>query len=423
MFIFMLAPLLGYILYLIANQIEKYTKLNKFILYIIFGFILGVSGLNIINQPAFSKPLDLYITLIALTVLMFLAGIALDLEQFKKSGIKLVLLGFVPIYIEAFIVSVITYFGYGVIVGSYIPYIYVFLLSLILAPTQLTIILPSLMRRLSKNKSSENNLELSFFNVLAVEGLATFPGILIICSILPQLNSSNGNVDVFGIIFKVILIIIGLIIMCALMFAISYMFGKLTKHKSEQIATLKGSIIYFIISVIIIIAFTLMSGPYKAVGVMFALVFAIGVKLQISEEATQKIQQINALFYNNSAVPIIFTVIGGKMLLSTLFNPKIVFFGAMFYLLAVVVRNIIVNIYLSKINYNKGERKYLSLSVLAKASGGVNIIPLIAIFSVKTSEVLSYLAIIELVIGLMVYGNIISRVEDKWLDHNMLEDE
>lgn len=135
--------------------------------------------------------------------------------------------------------------------------------------------------------------------------MATFPGILIICSILPQLNSSNGDVDVLGIIIKVILIIIGLIIMCALMFAISYLFGRLTKHKSEQISTLKGSIIYFIISVMIIIAFTLLSGPYKAVGVMFALVFAIGVKLQISEEATQKIQQINALFYNNSAVPII----------------------------------------------------------------------------------------------------------------------
>lgn len=116
-------------MYLIANQIEKYTKLNKFILYIIFGFILGVSGLNIINQPAFSKPLDLYITLIVLTVLMFLAGIALDLEQFKKSGIKLILLGFVPIYIEAFIVSVITYFGYGLITGTYIPYIYIYMFS------------------------------------------------------------------------------------------------------------------------------------------------------------------------------------------------------------------------------------------------------------------------------------------------------
>lgn len=134
----------------------------------------------------------------------------------------------------------------------------------------------------------------------------------------------------------------------------------------------------------------------------------------------KKCQHITDEIFMKHCAPIIFLSVGASIELSKLLSLNLVIVAAIFYGISVLLKNIVMRIYLKKQGFTAGEMNYIGFSYLAKGVGAINVVgvltAIVASTQLETDVLLSYIAIIEILISFVIYTSFIKKYENKWLD-------
>lgn len=410
---------IAYIVYNVSMFLKSKTKIPEYIIYLIIGILLGKSGfLNIFGSEFLAEPMSEFNEMISLVVLMLGASLALNFAQIKKSGKVVSFLSIIPLYAESFIMGIILFFLLKVIpLGFDVNIFETILIGVLLGPTQPAVIMPHIIKLVKNEKKTKNNVDGTFLLSSILENFTGIPLIFTLAAILLTLATAKGDISVSSITLTSLLVIFVIIILAIVVFFIGKIFIKLTNNTLLNKADKKSQYLgYSLLTIVIAVAVVYISGPLAALSILSGLMFGLGMNNSMSLEKKQKIQHIIEHIFNVFCAPTIFLAVGGEIVLSEILSLNVILIGVIFYFVSVVIKSLITKYYLSKKGFTKAEIDYVKTSYLAKGVGAINVVGVVAALfaptSYQTATLLTYIAIIEIMISFPLYNIFIKKVQE-----------
>ncbi|SFC69086.1 cation:proton antiporter [Bacillus sp. UNCCL81] len=276
MLIFQLAIIL--IASKIAGDISVRLKQPSVLGKLLIGIILGPTLLGLINDTDILKE----ISQIGVILLMFIAGLETDIEEFKRTGIASTLVG---------IGGIIVPFGVGYLIGMFIHLttIQSSFLGLLLSATSVSISV-QVLKEMNKLKTREG---------ATVMGAAVIDDILVIIALafLLSLAGESGDVNLGKIILKKVLFFVFAIIIG----------WKVVPFLLRKFSTLR--VTETVISSALIICFLYAYfAEYTGVAAIIGAYIA-GVAISVTEFKHEVFEKVETISYS-LFVPVFFTSIG-----------------------------------------------------------------------------------------------------------------
>ncbi len=325
--------------YIVGILFDK-IRLPKLLGYLLVGLIIGnfFSFDHLITTSTVRV-----VTSFALSIILLKAGLGIEKAIIKKIGIRVLLLGTIPNFIEALVLTTISY--YFLSFGIYEAFMFGFIVSAV-SPA---VVIPSMTKLMDEGYDKEvTTLNLAATSFDDVVSLTMF-------SIFLALYLGNGNTTSL-ILLAPLNIILGAIIGGI----VGYALGKLLKHTSS----LKWQIIQFI--VVIGLAISLKEyGHYLYIIEMIAIM-TLGYYLNDSnKEVGIYIKKYTNTVWTYAQVLLFFTI-GFLADLSIIGDYLIIGIGII--MLGLVGRTIGVIIALYKSDFNSNQKAFSIIGNIPKAT-------------------------------------------------------
>jgi solute carrier family 9B (sodium/hydrogen exchanger), member 1/2 len=320
-------------------------KLPSLIGMLLAGLILGPFFLDLIDESILNVSLEL--RQIALIVILFRAGLSLDLERLKTIGRPAVLLSFLPATIEVIAITLIAPIFFD------ISYIDAAIMGTIVAAVSPAVIVPRMILFIEKKKTKQS---LAPELVLAGASIDDVYVIVLFTSLIALAQS--GRLEVSNFLNLPLKIVLGIIIGGTLGFLLSYFFKKV--HIRDTI------------KVLIIFAFSFLFVYLEEINTFFITfsgllaILSMGIVIYktypvLANRLKQRFEKLWVI-----AEIVLFVLVGALIDLSVL--SKVGLFAVLLILLALAFRVISVFIALIKTKFNPKEKLFTAISYIPKAT-------------------------------------------------------
>lgn len=415
--------IIAFLVHKVSMFISSKTKIPEYLLYLLIGILLGKSGfVNVFGSEFLTEPMSEFNEIVSLVVLMLGASLTLNFDLIKKSGKLVSFLSVVPLYIESFVMGAVLYFILQIVpLGFEVNIFETILVAVLLGPVQPAVIMPHIIKLVKGKEKTKNNVDSTFLLSSILENFTGIPLIFTLAAILLALANTKGAVSVGSIATTSLIVIVVIIIFAIVVFFLGKLFIKITNNTLlEKCETNNQYIAYGLLSVLVAVLIVKLSGPLAALSILAGLMFGMGMNNSMRPEKRAKIQHIAEEMFNIFCAPLIFLAVGGEIVLSEIFSVKVLVVGISFFFISIVVKSLVTTLYLNKKGFTKAEIKYIKVSYLAKGVGAINVVGvLIAMFaatSYHTSTLLTYIAIIEILISFPLYNMLIKKAQENIFD-------
>ncbi len=335
----LLIQVLGILLLgLTVIKIFKKIKIPSIITLIFMGLIIGESGLNLVVEVLEKK--TIFINL-ALTIILFKAGLGIEEKELKKAGRPAILLGFIPCILEGTIIALISYYLIG------FPLVEAFAFGFIIAAVSPAILVPLMVDL--KTRTYRFNKHIPIMN-LAAGSIDDVVAITIFSIVMSIYTGTNGN------IFFMFLSIPVAIILALL---IAKWVANLIVCQEKNINS------YMLIVFIIGIGFLLM---YYGITIFSPLILMLGLGYFINHGSidmkTKLEPKVNVSWEYIKII--LFVIIGAQVDIKIAQNYLVI--GLSLVTVGLLFRFIGVYLSLIKTQYTKKEKCYVMLCNIPKAT-------------------------------------------------------
>ncbi len=190
------------------SYIAKVVKLPSLIGFLIAGIVLGPAVLNLIDESILEISMDL--RKIALIIILFRAGLTLNLESLKQIGKVSILLSFIPAMLEIVVITIIANLFLGFSIQTAL------LLGTVIAAASPAVIVPKMIELINEKKGRGGLLPKMIMTSAAVEDVI----VIILFATVLEINIS-GSADIIMLLLLPLQIILGGLIGYAMGYFIS----------------------------------------------------------------------------------------------------------------------------------------------------------------------------------------------------------
>lgn len=419
------------ICFFIINKISKYVKLEKQILFLILGIIIGLilkkTGYESLNN-VFPKISQYNMT--ALMFMFFCAGFTINVGLLKKSGSLTAKMFSIPTYFETIIMSV---FIFSIIkfipsVGYKLGFLEALIIAAIFSTSSPANIIPICSSMISEGYTDKNNIPSTIILASIVDGFVTFPVVFASIFILVMQNSGADIslkkilIIILGSIFAIaIALILGIIIGRLIVTIASFPFKKLSVDKQAKYKNYLVILLAFALSIGITALLKNIDSLKTAISI-FGILIMCGIgasinyfdKTGVNDIIRNDGNKLFALF----GMPVIFAYVGSGIDLHSLFNIKQLLFFATITFVAVYLKGLAAKFVLRDKKYTKGERKFASLCYIPKGMSLINFTVLFGVILSKDSPFIIFttmLGTISVILTMSIGLPLISRSKGKHL--------
>ena len=420
--------------FLIISKLGKHIKLEKQILFLILGIIIGI----ILNKTGYESldnifPNISHYNMTALMFMFFCAGFTINVKLLKKSGSLTAKLFSIPTYFEAILMSIIIFELVKMIpsVGYTLGFLEALIIAAIFSTSSPANIIPICSSMIKEGYTDKNNIPGTIILSSIVDGFVIFPIIFAPIFILAAQNAGT-NIT----FYKIILIVLGSIIAIAVSLLLGIIIGRFIiatssfifkKFSSDKQPKYKD---YFII----LLAFALSIGitsllqnipSLKTAISVFGILIMCGIGASINHYDQTGVKDIIKKDGNNLfalfGMPIIFIYVGTGININSLLNIKqLIFFTAITFT-AVYIKGLAAKFVLRNPKYSKGERKFAARCYIPKGMSLINFTVLFgAVFNSKSSFIsfMSMLGAIAVIVSMSVGLPMISKSKGTLIKHS-----
>jgi monovalent cation:proton antiporter-2 (CPA2) family protein len=249
---------------------------------LLIGIVLGPTVLGIVNDTESIKEMSQ----IGVILLMFIAGLETDMDQFKRTGKAATFVGVLGIIVPLSL-------GYvaGIVIG--LPTVQAVFLGLLLSATSVSISVQAL-KEMNKLKSKEGS---------AILGAAVIDDILVIIALAFLMSMTGGDVDLGKIVIKKVIF-----------FALAILFAwKIIPIVLRLFAPLRVTEAVISAALMICFSFAYFAEATGVAAIIGAYIAGLGISFTTyKEEVFEKVETISYSIF----VPVFFTSIGVAVELS-----------------------------------------------------------------------------------------------------------
>ena len=419
------------ICFYVINKISKYIKLEKQILFLILGIIIGLilkkTGYENLNN-VFPKISQYNMT--ALMFMFFCAGFTINVGLLKKSGSLTAKMFSIPTYFETIIMSIFIFSIVKFIpsVGYKLGFLEALIIAAIFSTSSPANIIPICSSMIKEGYTDKNNIPSTIILSSIVDGFVIFPVVFASIFILSMqisgadISSSKILIIIAGSILAIALaLILGVIIGRLIVTIASFPFKKLSVDKQAKYKNYLVILLAFALSIGITALLKHIDSLKTAISI-FGILIMCGIgasinyfdKTGVNDIIRNDGNKLFALF----GMPIIFTYVGSGIDLNSLFNIKQLLFFTVITFVAVYFKGLAAKFVLRDKKYSKGERKFASLCYIPKGMSLINFTVLFGVILSKESSFITFttmLGTISVILTMSIGLPLISKSKGKHL--------
>ncbi|WOO87767.1 hypothetical protein RZE82_02230 [Mollicutes bacterium LVI A0039] len=358
MFIYIgLILLLSVIFFFVCMQINKYTKIPMLLIYVIFGWILQYSGIN--KFPDLVINIEMYVQMVSITLIYFLAGQAFNMKKQDKLTLQL---GLLPIMLTILINVVILIIAQTFIFPDLNVPVWMLIALLGIAATSTPVLFLIHYNKLAAEQQGDAGV-LKILNGALFDQI---PGMLVILiPITIGVGMMNADGTITSTATQLSIAIIGM----ALAILIGFISGKITlliaNKITENIVAIMVVLVVISASIVNLVPF--LAGQY--------LLVAVGIGLSINVGETKRLQQFTMQTNKLAAMfafPMMFASIGIAVSLRDVFNVQMMVLAVVVFLFVPVLKSLIVDRILAKDDFTAKQRRVAIAFTLLTGSAYIN---------------------------------------------------
>ncbi len=378
------------ILSLSLTALSNLLKIPSLIGYIITGIILGPYVLDLVNPAILNISSEL--RKIALIVILFRAGLTLNIKDLKKVGRGAFLLAFLPATIEIIVIGLLSmiFLGITLIEGL--------ILGSIVAAVSPAVIVPRMIELIRKKLGTKKAIPQMILASSSIDDVY----VIVLFTIFIKVYQSN-IVDFKSIILFPISLLSGIFIGIFFGFILVKLFKRFHMRDTVKILLLFG--------------FAFIFDYFESIGLPFASLLAIislGITTlelypKLAERLTEKFSKIWVIFEI-----ILFVLIGALVNIYVINTIGLKF--VLLLIIAIIFRFFAVYLSTSKINLLFKERLFVFFSYLPKATvqAAIGAIPLA--LGMPAGEMILAISVLSIFITAPFGAVLIDRTQEKLLN-------
>ena len=400
--------------FFIINKLSKVIKLEKQILFLLLGIVLGLilraSGYESLNTifPVISQ-----YNMTALMFMFFVAGFTINIKLLKKSGSLTAKMFLIPTYFETILMSVCMFAAVKMIpsVGYKLGFVEALIIAAIFSTSSPANIIPVCSTMIKDGYTDKNNIPGTIILSSIIDGFAIFP--IVFASLFILLMQSTG-IEITAI--KLIQIILGSIVCIVLSIAAGIVIGRIIVlitsviFKNADIDRQKKYKDYLIITLAFALAVGITSllkniDALKSADSVFGILIMCGIGASINHFDNTGVSDIIRKNGNNLfalfGMPVIFTYVGSEIDLPSLLNIKQLLFFTALIAIAIFIKGLAAKFVLRDKKYSNGERKFAARCFIPKGMSLINFTVLFGAILTQESSFILFMTMLG-TIGVIV---------------------
>lgn len=369
---------------LVFGSFFEKIKLPSLLGMLIAGIIIGPYGLNLIDNVVLNISEEL--RTFALVVILTRAGLSLDLDILKKVGLPAVLMCFVPATFEML--------GIYLIAPKLlnISAIDSLILGAVLAAVSPAVVVPKMLKLIDEGYGRKKGIPDLIMTGASVDDIF----VIVVFTALLSIRT-GGSVSIFSFISIPISIISGMVFGVIIGNVLSILFKKLHIIKEKNLLILLS------VSFILLYIENMIKGVVPFSGLISVMALSATLKKKSESIAIDLSKDFSSIWI--FAEILLFVLVGASVNISYAFKLSylpliVIMFGLSF-------RSIGVNIAILKMDLNKKERLFTTISYMPKATvqAAISSIPLSMGFS--SGEVILTVAVVAILFTAPVFAKLI----------------
>ncbi len=334
-----------FVLSIVLSKLAKKMNLPALLGMLIAGIILGSSGLNLLDDKIISISAEL--RKIALVIILTRAGLALDLNDLKKSKRPAILMSFIPASVEMLLVVLLAPKLLGITVLD------AAIMASVLAAVSPAVIVPKMIYLIENKFGSKRSVPQLIMASASVDDIF----VIVLFSSFIAL-AQGGRVSFMNFILIPVSIVLGAIVGYIVAFLLSFLFKHFDSKDTIRILILLST------------AFLLLEAEELLKGILpfSALISIMCMGLSLKKSLPDISKKISAKYSEmwSAAEILLFALVGASVNIDYAFNAGFKVIILIF--IAVLFRMLGVLISLTKSHFNKKERVFCMIAYSPKAT-------------------------------------------------------
>ncbi len=374
---------------LLLAGIFKRLGLPSLVGMLIAGIVLGPYALNLIDASILAISDDL--RKIALIIILFRAGLGIDISVLKKIGKNVLFLSFVPAILESAIISVLSMWLFD------FDFPNALLLGVVISAVSPAVIVPYMLSLKSQNRGSYKSIpEL----VIASASLEDVLVIVLFFSVLGFVTTNSISFMPFASL--VVSLVLGVLCGVISAFVCNLLF------KTFKIKTSAKAILLLSLCFLFVTLETKLTGVVKFSGLIASMVLGISLNslnMDVSKKVSKKFKD---MWVANEII--LFVLVGAKIDVSYALNG--IWVASLIIVVGLIFRFIGIYASLFSSKLNKYEKLFVMISFIPKATVQAAIGPIALSVGLSSGKTILTVAVIAILITAPLGAFLMMKLEN-----------
>lgn len=374
---------------LLLAGIFKRLGLPSLVGMLIAGIVLGPYALNLIDESILAISDDL--RKIALIIILFRAGLGIDISVLKKIGKNVLFLSFVPAILESAIISVLSMWLFD------FDFPNALLLGVVISAVSPAVIVPYMLSLKSQNRGSYKSIpEL----VIASASLEDVLVIVLFFSVLGFVTTNSISFMPFASL--VVSLVLGVLCGVISAFVCNLLF------KTFKIKTSAKAILLLSLCFLFVTLETKLTGVVKFSGLIASMVLGISLNslnMDVSKKVSKKFKD---MWVANEII--LFVLVGAKIDVSYALNG--IWVASLIIVVGLIFRFIGIYASLFSSKLNKYEKLFVMISFIPKATVQAAIGPIALSVGLSSGKTILTVAVIAILITAPLGAFLMMKLEN-----------
>lgn len=382
---------------LALGKIFEKIKIPKILGYLVVGIILGNSGLNIVDHAL--EYMKIFTT-IAITIIIFKAGMGIDKKTLKKVGIHATFSGIIPCILEGLTLTIFAVYVFNM------DWLIAAMLAFIVTPASPAVIVPLMLKLKDSGFGEEKGISTFGLTATAIDNVVTITIFYTFYHLFISAGSTSIGVELLWVLFGIVTgIIMGIIL------------GKLLEiflNKTHKTWTDNFmNICLYILILMALLTFKIYLEQIHIVDLFVILIIGYIFGNNVNPKVVEKVKKTNHFIWSIVEI-FLFTMVGAIVEFNYILNIEGystfvgIFLSLAFILAGLGARYLGIFISTIKSSLNSKEKIFISMSLTAKGTvqASLAFLPLSAMISLGWTG--AQLTPGYLIIGLAVFAILIT---------------